>query len=592
MPFVMRRNLFFLLVVLTHFGAPNRKVFAVVVQKWPVKLHSNSSVSLEAGENNTIFFDSDVTTIHNKLTLYVDDDVDFSSEFEPAAKALDELEADFFEAFQVAPISLCGGYACAFLDDKSLKCWGYNGGGQLGLGDINNRGDAPGEMGDNLPAVDLGTGRTATAIFCKYSQTCALLDDKSVKCWGNNYNGELGLGDRYSRGGALFEMGDNLPAVDLGTGRTATAVSMGDSMSGYACALLDNKSVKCWGSNYNGQLGLGDTNNRGDAPGEMGDNLPAVDLGTGRTATAIFSGDGGYACALLDDKSLKCWGSNYNGQLGLGDTNNRGDAPGEMGDNLPAVDLGTGRTATAIFCTYSHACALLDNKSVKCWGSNYNGQLGLGDTNNRGDAPGEMGDNLPAVDLGTGRTATAISIGGSHACALLDNKSVKCWGSNYNGQLGLGDTNYRGDAPGEMGDNLPAVDLGTGRTATAISTGGSHTCALLDDKSVKCWGYNYNGELGLGDTNNRGDAPGEMGDNLPAVDLGTGRMATAILNDGSRTCALLDNKSVKCWGYNYSGQLGLGDTNNRGDAPGEMGDYLPAVDLGSNYVPTYFNEDV
>jgi len=109
---------------------------------------------------------------------------------------------------------------------------------------------------------------------------------------------------------------------------------------------------------------------------------------------------------------------------------------------------------------------------------------------------------------------------------------------------------------------------------------------------VKCWGSNYSGQLGLGDTNNRGDGPGEMGDNLPAVDLGTGRTATAISCKNSYCCALLDNKSVKCWGYNGSGQLGLGDTNNRGDASGEMGDNLPAVDLGSNYLRTYFNEDV
>ena len=336
---MMRKNVFFfLLVVLTHFGAPKREAFAVVVQKWPLKLHSNSSVSLEAGENNTILFDSDVTTIHNKLTLHVDDVFDFSSEFEPAAKALDEVEGDFLEAFQVAPISLCGSYACALLDDKSVKCWGGNWNGQLGLGDTNHRGDAFGEMGDNLPAVDLGTGRTATAFSCDYSTACALLDDKSVKCWGSNWNGQLGLGDKYSRGGALLEMGDNLPAVDLGTGRTAMAISMG---GGYTCALLDNKSVKCWGNNYSGQLGLGDTNHRGDGPGEMGDNLPAVDLGTGRTATTISMGGGGYTCALLDNKSVKCWGNNYNGQLGLGDTNHRGDGPGEMGDNLPAVDLGS-----------------------------------------------------------------------------------------------------------------------------------------------------------------------------------------------------------------------------------------------------------
>ena len=212
----MRKNLFFFLLVLARFVSPKTGAFAVVVQKWPLKLHSNSSVSLEAGENNTILFDSDVTTIHNKLTIYVDDDFDFSSEFEPAAKALDELEVDFFDAFQ-APICSSGGYTCALLDDKSLKCWGGNYFGQLGLGDTNNRGDASGEMGDNLPVVDLGTGRTATAISCDYSSTCALLDDKSVKCWGGNYNGQLGLGDTNNRGDASGEMGDNLPVVDLGS---------------------------------------------------------------------------------------------------------------------------------------------------------------------------------------------------------------------------------------------------------------------------------------------------------------------------------------------------------------------------------------
>jgi len=157
---------------------------------------------------------------------------------------------------------------------------------------------------------------------------------------------------------------------------------------------------------------------------------------------------------------------------------------------------------------------------VKCWGGNFwNGQLGLGDTNDRGDASGEMGDNLPAVDLGTGRTATAIAAGGFQTCAILDDKSVKCWGKNHHGQLGLGDTNARGDASGEMGDNLPAVDLGTGRSATAIATAPWRTCALLDDTSVKCWGRNVFGTLGLGDTIDRGGSPGEMGNNLPAIDV-------------------------------------------------------------------------
>ena len=252
-----------------------------------------------------------------------------------------------------------------------------------------------------------------------------------------------------------------------------------------------------------------------------------------------------------------------------------------MGDNLLAVDLGTGRTATQISAGGSHTCALLDDQSVKCWGFNMYGQLGQGDTNNIGDHSGEMGDNLLAVDLGTGRTATQISAGVSHTCALLDDQSVKCWGANYNGGLGQGHTNVIGDHSGEMGDNLLAVDLGTGRTATQISVGHSHTCALLDDQSVKCWGLNMYGELGQGHTNNIGDHSGEMGDDLLAVDLGTGRTAKQISAGFSHTCAFLDDQLVKCWGGNGQGQLGQGHTSSLGDGPFEMGEYLPAIVFGA-----------
>jgi alpha-tubulin suppressor-like RCC1 family protein len=131
-----------------------------------------------------------------------------------------------------------------------------------------------------------------------------------------------------------------------------------------------------------------------------------------------------------------------------------------------------------------------------------------------------MGDNLPAVDLGAGKTAVQISGGGeSNTCALLNDASVKCWGSNSLGQLGLGDTETRGDGPGEMGDNLLAIDLGTGKTVVQISANIGHACAVLNDASVKCWGYNEFGQLGLGDTEHRGYKPGQMGDDLPAVSL-------------------------------------------------------------------------
>ncbi len=341
----------------------------------------------------------------------------------------------------------------------------------------------------------------------------------------------------------------------------------------HACALRGG-AVKCWGYNVVGQLGLGDTSNRGDAAGEMGVDLPVVQLGG--TATAITAGYV-HTCALLDNDAVKCWGHNDNGQLGLGDTAYRGDAAGEMGATLPTVDLGPGHTAKAITAGYNHTCALLDDDTVKCWGYNLWGQLGLGDNAYRGDAAGEMGAALPTVDLGPGHTARALTAGAAHTCALLDDTTVKCWGYNLYGQLGLGTQDDQGNQAGEMGAALPTVDLGPGRTAKALTAGNSHTCAVLDDDTVKCWGWNDYGQLGLGDTLWRGEEAGEMGSDLPTVNLG--HTAKALTGGWGLTCGLLDDDTVKCWGRNDVGQSGLGDTSNRGDGAGEMGLALPTVDL-------------
>jgi alpha-tubulin suppressor-like RCC1 family protein len=166
-----------------------------------------------------------------------------------------------------------------------------------------------------------------------------------------------------------------------------------------------------------------------------------------------------------------------------------------------------------------HTCALLNDASLKCWGGNVSGQLGLGDTTNRGDGAGEMGDSLPPVSLGAGKTTVALAAGTNHTCALLNDASLKCWGSNGSGQLGLGVSTDHGDGAGEMGDNLYAITLGAGKTAVALAVGYYHTCALLNDASLKCWGQNDFGQLGIGDTDHRGVNPGEMGDALPIVKL-------------------------------------------------------------------------
>jgi alpha-tubulin suppressor-like RCC1 family protein len=415
---------------------------------------------------------------------------------------------------------------------------------------------------------------TSLAISAGSFHNCVILNDSALKCFGRNNYGQLGLGSVSSRGGNSLDMGDSLLTINLGYGRTAASVSAGNF---HTCVLLDSNNIKCFGRNGSGQLGYGNTKSRGDNPGEMGDNLRTVNVGYRRTVKAVSAGYY-HTCAILGNNTLKCFGRNGSGQLGYGDTVNHGDNPGEMGDNLLVIDLGTGRTAKAVSAGLNHTCAILDNGSVKCFG---NGNLlGLGDYNNRGDNPGEMGDALPTVDLGLGRTATAISVGYFHSCALLDNSTIKCWGQNFNGELGIGNSKSRGTAVGEMGDMLPIVDLGSGHNALSLSVSGSHSCALLETFTVKCWGKNYNGELGYGDTSSRGDNINEMGDFLPTVGLGTNHFAIALSAGGGQTCAILDDSEIKCWGLNNYGQLGQNDFDSRGDDALEMGDVLLPIDLG------------
>ncbi len=416
----------------------------------------------------------------------------------------------------VAPITLALGldHTC-MLRGGVVKCWGRNDSGQLGLEDTRDRGEKASDMGAGLPSVKLGTGRTAKTIVAGYDHTCAILDNDSVKCWGKNAEGRLGVADLINRGD-LPGMGDGLVAVSLGTGRTVMAIAAGNF---HTCAILDNGSVKCWGGNADAQIGAGDRIDWGDLPAEMGDGLPIVDLGKGRTAKAIAAGDT-HTCARLDNGAIKCWGGNRMGQLGLGDHDDRGGQPGEMGDALAAVNLGAGRTAKALAMRSNHACVLLDNGAMKCWGRNTYGQLGLGDKFARGDDGAKMGDALTSVDLGTGRTAKAIVAMLEKTCAVLDDDRIKCWGNNAYGQLGQGDRNNRADGPGEMGNALAPVQLGTGRTVKWLAIGGYHACAVLDDDRLKCWGRNTYGQLGLGDIVDRGDETGPMGDALPAVDVG------------------------------------------------------------------------
>ncbi len=190
-----------------------------------------------------------------------------------------------------------------------------------------------------------------------------------------------------------------------------------------------------------------------------------------------------------------------------------------------------------------HTCAILDDGSVRCWGSNSDGQLGDGTTTSR---------NTPTAlsSWPSGRTAVAITAGGYHTCAILDDGSVRCWGYNSGGQLGDGTTTSRNTPTAIMWWNP------SGRTTAAITAGDYHTCAIFDDGSVRCWGWNDDGQLGDGTTTSRNTS-------TALSSWPSGRTAVAITAGDYHTCAILDDGSVRCWGYNNHGQLGDGTSTNR-----------------------------
>lgn len=401
-------------------------------------------------------------------------------------------------------------FTCRMGVTGQVKCWGENALGQLGKGNTTDLGGNSGEI-SSLSAINLGTGRTAFTIAAGNSHVCAILNDGSVKCWGNNSSGQLGLDSAAAAmGDGGGEMGDSLATVNLGASRTAIAISAG---SEHTCAILDNETLKCWGNNSVGQLGQDSTTTYGASAGSMS-TLSPVSLGVGRTVRQVVA-FGDSTCAFLDNSVVKCWGENASGQLGIGSTAYKGATPGSMA-TLTGIDFGS-RTVAQLAGHSSTVCARFTNGQVACWGDVLNGQAGLETSGTYiGDTAGEMGSSLQSAHL-TGYTATAITVGQSHVCALFDDTSARCWGDGSNGQLGTESTDSLGVTTNDMSG--PSISLGSGLNATAISAGGFHTCALLNDYSLKCWGNNDIGQLGLEDTDTRGHTSGTMGDNLPNVNV-------------------------------------------------------------------------
>jgi alpha-tubulin suppressor-like RCC1 family protein len=273
------------------------------------------------------------------------------------------------------------------------------------------------------------------------------------------------------------------------------AVSLADDADGDECAVLSTGGVDCWGNNVWGQLGNGTTGGPdGDSPFLGYDTPQAV---TGITdAVSLASELGDSNCALLATGAVNCWGGNA-GELGNGTV---GGPDGENGYDTPQAVTGITDAVSVTADADGEYCAVLSTGQVECWGYNGDGELGIGTI---GGPDGDDGFDTPQVVTGiTDATSVAsydVLTGYNNFgfCAVLSTGLVDCWGGNANGQLGNG---HIGGIDFEEGYDAPQAVTGITKavSVTSDASGNFGNCALLSTKTMDCWGYNGDSELGDG----------------------------------------------------------------------------------------------
>ena len=337
--------------------------------------------------------------------------------------------------------------------------------------------------------------------------TCGIREGNTLWCWGAAQYGELGTGATLDQ--------------DLPQQITKPTTGWASVTAGYyhSCATRSDTTLWCWGRNNDGQLGIGNTTNVG-RPHQV--TTPAA------TGWATVTGGHYHTCATRTDTTLWCWGRNNKGQLGTG--------TGISGD-LPQQVTGPEATGWATVATGGfHTCATRTDTTLWCWGYNSLGELGDGSTWSE-YSPEQV--TTPAAN-----GWASVAAGDYHTCATRTDTTMWCWGDNYYGQLGIG-FRLSQDLPQQV--TIPAPD-----GWTTVTAGDFHTCALRTH-ALRCWGYNGDGELGIGYTTNA-NQPHQVG-RPPAV-TGWSHLTTG----GSHTCATHTGHTLWCWGYNGFGQLGIGTT--------------------------------
>jgi alpha-tubulin suppressor-like RCC1 family protein len=470
---------------------------------------------------------------------------------------------------QAPPIAVGGSHVCAVLAGGALRCWGTGIQGQLGLG-LARFADA------KAPPLSLGAPAAALALGPRHA--CALLQGGAVRCWGDGSRGQLGLGDRRIFGDD--EAPSSSPLVSL----EAPALQLVAGLD-HTCALLQGGVVRCWGAGRLGQL-KHDGSWARDAlsPSELQPvafGEPAVQLAAGSYFT----------CALLASGKVRCWGINGNGQLGMGHNNPMAG---------PAQEVPLQGAAQTIVARKNRVCVVLQDGAVACWGSLW--------------AP--KGGFTGVTPLALGAPAQQISLGDSHGCALLQDGAVRCWGKNVV-------DNYVYNTPSYYwGDDEPLASVPTlplGQPARQVACGDRFTCSLLQDGSVHCLGLvppglttdpmpqaSPGGEvlqlvaeenrlcllhqdgsvrclgsspwMGLGDQGPNGLVIGD--DETPAMapTVAVGGKVRALSAGADKTCALLENGKVRCWGTNITRPV-----------PGES--FASSLTIGDDETPATFEDE-
>lgn len=377
-------------------------------------------------------------------------------------------------------------------------------------------------------------------------QSCALAEGRAC-CWGWNSDGQLGNGTKT----------DSRFAVEVSGIASAATVAAGHF---HSCAVLDDGTARCWGQNLSGQLGNGAIDGTsGTCLYSLGDFPTPVEVSDIDNATLIAT-DGQHTCVVADNGSAKCWGKNHCGQLGNANLEDNSACPTDVMLIAPAI---------AVAARADFSCAVLENGAVWCWGKNTERQLGNGKTAALGGTCTVTSTSSTTVQatpdpvevmfppesgIGTTTEAIAIATGGEHACAVVSmdgtEGTVWCWGKDFFGQLGNG-------GGGSSSMTNPVWQVTGINSATAVGAGLHHTCALLSNGGVKCWGRNNYGQLG-----NEGDAnsqdPVDVQGLPDTTDPVNPVLAVAIGVAAKHACAGLSDGSVRCWGRNNKGQLGDG----------------------------------